>query len=279
MEPKLIDLSEWERFGGGASGDSFYHKTNPDIMLKLYFDGQKVEWAENEYLCSKKVYDMGIPCPATYDYVTDGKRLGIIFERVRDKISFATKLARNPEKMDEIAKEYARMAHVLHSTPCDTTLFRSQSSIYLEHFNNGSFIPEVREGLLRLVDELGEATTCLQGDFHFGNAIMSGDKSYFIDLGDFAYGNPVIDIVEMFMITFVASEENCREQFHMERPLAQAFFTRFLCYYYGISTPEEIGEKMQMLAHFVPLQIAHMAEGRTEHWDLVQQHLLEGLKK
>lgn len=278
MIPKNIDLSEWERFGCGASGDSFYHKSDPSVMLKLYFKGQRPQWAENEYVCSKKVYDLGIPCPATYDFVTAEDRLGITFERVMDKVSFATKVAGDPTTVDDVAKEFARLARILHSTPCDTSLFKSQKQIYVEHFNNGAFLPELRDGLLRLVDELGDETTCLHGDLHFGNAVFSGDKSYLIDLGDFSYGNPVIDMVEMFMICFVASEENCRSQFHMELPLAQAFCTKYICHYYGISTKEEIEEKMQLLTHFLPLQIAHMSEGRTDYWDLIQKRLLERLK-
>ena len=32
--------------------------------------------------------------------------------------------------------------------------------------------------------------TCLHGDFHIGNIITNGEKDYWIDLGDFAYGAP-----------------------------------------------------------------------------------------
>lgn len=279
MDPKFIKLSEWELTGGGGSGDSFFHKSKPGILLKLYLASKKPELAVEEFLRSKKVHDMGIPCPETYDFITDGKRIGITFERMQDKISFASCLAQDPSKMDELAAEFAKMAHLLHGTPCDQDLFRSQRDIYIEHFNKGNYLPEVKAKLLKLAEELSPARTCLHGDFHFGNAILSGGKSYFIDLGDFAYGDPIIDLVEFFMICFVAGEDNCRKNYHMERPLAQAFFTRFLCYYYGISTKEEIEGKMRLMRRFVPLQIAHMAEGRTsdEYWAEIQKGLVRML--
>lgn len=107
--------------------------------------------------------------------------------------------------------------------------------------------------------------------------MLSGGRPYFIDLGSFSYGNPVIDLVEFFMVCFVADEKISLEQYHVSQSLAQAFFTSFLCHYFGISTEEEIAEKMKMLSHFTPLQIAHMAEGHMDDsaWNAIQLQLLK----
>lgn len=35
MEAKQINLNEWETFGGGGFGESFYNKTDDSVILKL----------------------------------------------------------------------------------------------------------------------------------------------------------------------------------------------------------------------------------------------------
>ena len=43
----------------------------------------------------------------------------------------------------------------------------------------------------QFVRSVPEAITCLHGDMHIGNVITDGMRDYWIDLGDFAYGNPL----------------------------------------------------------------------------------------
>ena len=38
---KLINLNEWESFGGGGYGESFYNKTDDSVILKLNTRPQK----------------------------------------------------------------------------------------------------------------------------------------------------------------------------------------------------------------------------------------------
>ena len=60
MEAIRISLDDYVLFGGGANGESYDHKTDPSIMLKLYFPG-KIQQPLDEMLLAKKVYDLGIP--------------------------------------------------------------------------------------------------------------------------------------------------------------------------------------------------------------------------
>ena len=46
MKPIFIDLNEYERSGEGANGASYNHKTDPNIMVKIYF--RNFESAEKE---------------------------------------------------------------------------------------------------------------------------------------------------------------------------------------------------------------------------------------
>ena len=80
MKPTRIDLNDYVRTGEGANGASFNHKTDPTVMLKLYF--RNGEGAVRELELAQKVYQIGIPTPEPGDLVTDGERIGIRFRRL-----------------------------------------------------------------------------------------------------------------------------------------------------------------------------------------------------
>ena len=49
MKAKMIDLSEWEEFGAGGVGKSYFSKTDDSIILKLNNEGWPEEKALGEY--------------------------------------------------------------------------------------------------------------------------------------------------------------------------------------------------------------------------------------
>ena len=87
MEPIQISLSDYILSGGGFNGESYDHKTDPSVMLKLYFPG-KIQQPLDEMTLARKVYDLGIPTPEPGEYVvTEDGRYGIRFKRILGKKS------------------------------------------------------------------------------------------------------------------------------------------------------------------------------------------------
>ena len=74
IRPVLIDLSDYEFAGEGANGASYNHRTDPDILLKLYTRGDMTQPLD-ELLTARKVFAAGIPTPEPGDLVTDGQRV------------------------------------------------------------------------------------------------------------------------------------------------------------------------------------------------------------
>ena len=64
-EPILIDLNDYVRTGEGANGASYNHKSDPNIMMKMYF--RNFQAAALELELAKKVYALGIPTPEPGD--------------------------------------------------------------------------------------------------------------------------------------------------------------------------------------------------------------------
>ena len=103
MEAKIVDLQEWVSFGGGGFGESFYNKTDDSVILKLNKPSVSAHKAEDEFLRSKAVFQMGIPSAQPYEFVTDGQRYGMTVQRIQGKQSFGRIIADHPERLEELA--------------------------------------------------------------------------------------------------------------------------------------------------------------------------------
>lgn len=60
--------------------------------------------------------------------------------------------------------------------------------------------------LQAFLDSVPENTNCVHGDFQPGNVILAGGKPYWIDLGRFAWGDPMFDIGHLYLSCGVYSK-------------------------------------------------------------------------
>ena len=260
MQAKHIVLSDWTKFGEGGFGESYNHVSNPDIMLKLYIANRPQELAVQEYERAAAVCAMGITTPRPLELVEYEGRSGIVFERLKEKKSFSRLVADDPEHLEEYIAEFAGAAREFHLTPCDKDNFASQKDLIYKAIENCSLMPaEHKAAFLKAVSELPDADTCLHGDFHIGNAVRSQGRTYFIDLGDFAYGDPRLDIAEFKLPVFLMNEERTQEIFHMSKDLLVRCWKTFLKHYYGAQSDEEIQALDNSLNHFLAVNIAFMS--------------------
>ena len=236
MTPILIDLNDYVRTGEGANGDSYNHKTDSSIMLKMYF--RNFEAARLELEVAQKVYAMGIPTPEPGDLVTDGERLGIRFRRIEGKKSYSRACGDNPEMAPEYGREFARMCKKLHATHVDTSQFESvKDRLYKMLADNPDFTPEQKQKIHDYIAAAPEADTAIHGDLQFGNAIFTEKDGvrtpYFIDLGDFCYGYPMFDIGMVYLCCCLNDESWTMEVNHMSNATAARFWDGFAEEYFG----------------------------------------------
>ena len=237
LEAIRIDLADYEYAGEGANGVSYNHRSDPDVMLKLYRPGMVTQPLE-EMRIARKVFQAGIPTPEPGDYVTDGTRFGVRFRRIRDKVSYARAVGDHPEDVVRYAEEFAQMCRGLHATHVDTALFECAKDRYARQLaENPFFTPVEKDRLLRFIQDAPDVDTALHGDLQFGNIIFAGDKRYFIDLGDFGYGYPLFDIGMVYSTAYLSDPEFVREAFHMEKATAVRFWQAFAPVYLGTDRP------------------------------------------
>ena len=238
MKPIKISLKDYVLFGGGANGESYDCVSDPSLMLKLYFPG-KIQQPLDEMLLARKVYDMGIPTPEPGEYVvTEDGRYGIRFHRILGKKSYSRATGDNPEKVEQYAREFAQMCLKLHATHVDTTQFENVKDRYYRLLAaNPFFTSDEKEKIGKFIADTPDEDTAIHGDLQYSNAIFVGDKRYFIDLGDFCYGNHLFDVGMVYLCCCLSDEVFIQETFHMPKKLAIQFWECFAKAYFGEDMP------------------------------------------
>ena len=253
MEPIKISLDDYVLFGGGANGESYDHKSDPTLMLKLYLPG-KIQQPLDEMALARKVYDLGIPTPEPGDFVvTEDGRFGIRFRRIVGKKSYSRATGDEPGKVGQFAAEFAQMCLQLHSTHLDTTQFQSVKDRYYGLLEANPFFTKTeKDKLVRFIADVPDEDTAIHGDLQYSNAIFVGDKRYFIDLGDFCWGNHLFDVGMVYLCCYLSDEDFIRETFHMPKPLAMKFWDSFVPEYFGADA--NLKEIEEMILPFAGLK-------------------------
>ena len=246
MEAQTIDMNDFVYAGEGANGISYNHRSDPDTMLKMYNENAPLDIIVSELTLAQKVYDCGIPTPKPGTLVTDGKRFGILFERIVDKVSFARAVGDDPSRIEELARRFARFCLLLHGTHLPEGLFPNVKDEYLRMLeDNPYFTQEEKVKVARFIREAPDGDSAIHGDLQFGNALMVGDKDYFIDLGDFNCGHPWFDLGMMCLCCNYDPEDFVQEAFHMTCAQAREFWKYFVKEYFGEdSDVEEVTRKL-----------------------------------
>ncbi|MBO4263817.1 MAG: phosphotransferase [Bacteroidales bacterium] len=245
MEPVRISLDDYVLSGGGANGESYDHKRDPSVMLKLYFPG-KIQQPLDEMNLARKVFALGIPTPEPGEYVvTEDGRYGIRFKRIVGKKSYSRATADEPEKVAQFAGEFAGMCRELHAVQVDTTQFESVKDRYCRLLaDNPFFTPAEKDKLGRFIADTPDEPAAIHGDLQFSNAIFVGDRRYFIDLGDFCWGNHLFDLGMVYVCCCLSDEDFIRETFHMPKSLSVKFWECFAPAYFGADIPLQEIEAM-----------------------------------
>lgn len=252
MEPKMINIAEWELFGEGGVGQAYIRKDDDSILLKLNYETWPLQKAEAEYKQSKAVCDLGLPCPAIYDLVTDGKRFGYTTERINGKVSLSRMIAAEPKRMHEFAEMFAKRAKELHTKQCNTEAFPSTLQLQKDILDKCTIFPDKLRAELESTYAAFDqsATTCLHGDFHMGNMIVAGGKEYWIDLGTFSYGDPLIDLGNLYMIGYYIPTRMAENLFHMKIGTYRKFMKEFFKCYFGDDLSDETMLRIRNSARF-----------------------------
>ena len=273
--PKEYHLDRATQAGDGYTSITYFTDDN-DAMIKLYKEDVSYNELVREKRYSVEAFKLGVPTPLSGDLIeVDGKK-GLIFERIKTKTSIARMLADDYSRLDEFAMEFAAISKRLHSIICDTAVFPNVKDVYKIYVDNFKGITdEEKEKIKRFIDNTDDKDTCLHGDFHFGNVIVTADnQKLFIDMADFAYGDPLFDLGTMYFVTHNDRDKHSEILFHNTNEVLKEFYEHFARYYFPYKTLDEVDE---MLKPFAALTVIHFASKTSQKdWmaDYVKEFLL-----
>lgn len=254
-KPKPLDISKYEEFGGGYLSKSF-NSEDGDSMLKYYGKRVPASLVYQEKSVARKVFLFGIPTPMVGPVHCSEGNYAIDFERIEGKRSLSRVIADEPERLEEIAVKFAQMCKELHSTPCDMNMFEDRTVFYRNAVINCKQITDdEKAAALSFIDNIPAATTCLHGDMQLSNIITNGQEYLWIDLSDFGYGNPMLDLGMWFFLSKLNSEERADQIFHMTKAQLDRTWEIFAREYFGADTEEE---QAAVIAKVEPFAALHM---------------------
>lgn len=244
---RQIDLSEWTLAGGGKRGDSYFHNTDPLLMVKFDNSGIPVEDMLQEVENARIVDALGLPTPAPGEVVTDGRRYGITFRRIPGKESYARLVGMYPERIPELACNFAALVKRMHATKATGMGLRNIKDVYgryvRENLRHGE---QLRDKALEVLDSLLDGDTCIHGDLHYGNIIVADGRDYLIDLGNFCYGHPYFDLAMMMAVARFSflDKEFSEQMYHCNTEQALLFWDCFIKEYFGPDCTREKAEEI-----------------------------------
>lgn len=240
-----INMDDWIASGGGGRGVSYFHKDDPNLMLKLDNGSMSVKDLETEIGNAKIVASLGLPTPEPGDVVTDGKLYGLMFKRIQNKVSYARMVGDHPERIPEFAKNFAATVKQLHTTKGNVPGVRNIKDVYGNWIMRNEYISDAfKAKAMRLLSDLADGENCVHGDLHFGNIINADGKDYIIDIGNFGYGNHMFDMAMMLAIQKCGHTDPdlWMQLYHTTPEDGDKFWECFIKEYFG---PDAVREEIE----------------------------------
>ena len=253
-----IELSDYTRSGEGGTAVSYTHKTR-NTLAKLYNPGFEADRAKAEFYTARTVFEMGLPTPEPLRLVTDGERYGAEYELVKGKRSFTRIISEEPGRLEEISLTFAEWARRLHATPVPPGRLRSYKEVLIQFYKEKTLVPEAyKQKALAFLETVPDTTTCLHGDLQIGNIITDGERTLWIDVGEFSHGTPEWDISIMWIMGVRMGEERANSLFHLTSEQMRAHWNFFLPAYLGTSDPQILGQYTRRLIPYYAAKVPYV---------------------
>ena len=256
--PRPLDASQYEEFGASYLSKS-YNSADGDAMMKIYGANVSREAVAREKAVARAVLRFGLPTPLVGALYADGDRTALDFERIPGKRSFSRIISEEPDQLEPITRRFARMCRQLHATPCDTAIFQDRALVHRQAVINCQELGDSdKERILAFVDSIPAATTCLHGDLQISNVITTGLEDLWIDLGDFGYGYPLLDIAMWYFLTKITNEERAQHLFHLGVEDLARIWDLFVEEYAGARTPAAKQAYEQTVIPYAALHMVYL---------------------
>ena len=253
-----INLEDYIQTGEGGTAQAYTRKDGK-TLAKLYNPGFEADKVVGEFHTARTVFEMGIPTPEPYRLVTDGERFGAEYELIRNKRSFARIISQEPERLEGVSLAFAKAARELHAHKADTVRLHSYKEVLTRFYQEKNLVPEdYKRRALAFLEKVPEADTCLHGDLQIGNIITDGDRTLWIDVGEFSHGVPEWDISILWTMAHNMKADRSVNLFHITPETFNKHWNIFLPAYLGTTDPGELEVYTRRLFPFYAAKVPYV---------------------
>ena len=243
----------------GIGGVGTVYRVDDDTIIKVFREGTTMDEVRKEITMSKEAFVLGMPTAISFDVVKVGSQYGLVYELLNAE-TLSALIKRQPERIDEFARQYATLFHQLHDIEvpagsCVPNAIEHERE-QLQHVRR-YFPQEGIDLLLQLLDAIPEGNRLLHLDLQIKNAMMQDNELMLIDMGEVGYGHPVLDLAHAYsaMVLFVGDYDAV---IGIPRELGNDLWNRTINYYFE-GLPADIIEQRKK-------QIAAVAIIRSNSW-------------
>jgi uncharacterized protein (TIGR02172 family) len=285
VREKLREISAdgLEYLAEGVFGEVF--RIDDETVVKLYREGVDPTVVEKEKRYSRAAFIAGIPTAISFDVVTSGNRFGIAYELLNAE-SLATRMRREPERLEDHARLLATLARKIHVTEADPEVFpdmKADAAIWIDDLAPQLAADDVAMLKAKLA-AIPEATTCVHFDLHGGNVMVQGDDPIVIDMGDFSRGSPLFDL-GLIATIYSPVVGICEAVTKIPNEIGARFLEHFLDHYFD-GLPSEERDRFERDRPFLAsLRLLHSVrllgaqpDFRDRIWTAVTDRLIPAMR-
>lgn len=200
VKKKLRELSVegCEIIGRGAIGTVY--RIDDDTIVKVYEIPDCLPMIENEQKRAKQAFLKGIPTAISYDVVKVGDKYGSVFEMLKAS-TYNDLIVEQPERTEEIVHQYAHFIRQLHTVEMGREELPEAKEQFLGYVDAlKTVLPEKLQKRLRsLLQAMPENLHAVHGDIQMKNVMLSGDEPMLIDMDTLSVGDPVFDLMGLYL--------------------------------------------------------------------------------
>lgn len=177
-------------------------------ILKLYGDDAPADWVEQLRRVERALYKAGLPVPKVGEIIEIDGHLGQVYERIEGDPIAKDLLGvpeADPDTIVQLAHVFAQTHAKIHTCGHIPELPSQRQTLATVIRRIAVLPPDLKEAILKALDEMPKGDRLCHGDFHPYNVLMSPRGPIVIDWNNAHIGNPLEDVARSTLILSGAS--------------------------------------------------------------------------
>ncbi|MBQ4429956.1 MAG: phosphotransferase, partial [Synergistaceae bacterium] len=202
---------------------------------------------------------------------------GLIYEMIDAETMSAT-LKKQPERLEELSVKAGQLLKKLHKTEFEPGTFPDarddQHSRVKKAFDTKLISAEDKAIADGIIDRIPYRNTFIHSDFHTRNIMVRGDDLILIDIGGAKLGNPINDLLVLYMyfaemVSSAIAEPAIvlyERKLGLDRETIRKMWKIIMREYFGTSdkdTLQHYSDIMSLYASFMMLELCAMSVGES----------------